>query len=207
MGPPPTGVVATWQPTLGRYASVCAPSNRPGGSATKMRALWVRTQHAAAQLILRATQRRSDAATQRRRASPAGGPWPVLNDCFAARISASRMSTSGRQFLFPVFDCSRSAVSSFYPLETGEGQVSGWSGRSTRKALTDRSWQPPTFIRQIRTSAPSLKRRSFGSEELASKIVASREKFDFVMPGRRPGQPGNHNSLSFWLLDHRDKAR
>ena len=43
---------------------------------------------------------------------------------------------------------------------TGEGQVSGWSGRSTREALTDRSWQPPTFIRQIRTSAPSLKRVS-----------------------------------------------
>jgi hypothetical protein len=39
---------------------------------------------------------------------------------------------------------------------TGEGQVSGWNGQSTREALTDRSRQPPTFIRQIRTSAPSL---------------------------------------------------
>jgi hypothetical protein len=47
-------------------------------------------------------------------------------------------------------------VGSHLHADPSECQVSGWSGPSPRRTLTDRSRQSPTFVRQIRMAAVSL---------------------------------------------------
>ena len=124
MGPAPTGVAATWQPTPGRYASVCAPSIDPTVRLPRYALHGVRTRHAEVQLMLR--------AAQRRRAPPASGPRPILNDCFAPRISASRMTIR----VGTVTSRVRKAVSSAVPSASAKGKV-GSTSRSGHSAQSD----------------------------------------------------------------------
>jgi len=79
---------------------------------------------------------------------------------FAAAISGQRMSLPGRQSQFAAFECSRWTIDvagrrlSLLDDSRASSFKVDRSAAATR--LADRSRQPPTFVRQIRTAAASV---------------------------------------------------